>query len=142
MKANATKLEKEVLNNDSINAQDVAKSISEMKATENATEVPTKSKKSNAYTLEVLEVNANFKKALRNTGKAFKLLAASECLTTDQLNTIKALQKSDDLYKTFDATVRRTKTGDVTAFYVLQALYRSIKANGVPKVTTKAKAKK
>ena len=81
----------------------------------------------NNYQLQVIQVNANFKKSLRNTGKALKLLLASDCLTVAQTKFAKDLQKDDAKYSEFDAKVRRTKSGDITAFYVLQAIYRALK---------------
>jgi hypothetical protein len=84
-------------------------------------------KKPNEYKIQVLDVNANFKKSLRNTGKALKLLLASDALTSTQVKFAKELQKDDAKYTSFDAKVRRTKNGDITAFYVLQAIYRAMK---------------
>ena len=81
-------------------------------------------KKVNEYKAQVIEVNANFKTALRTTNKAIKLLIASETLSTKQTATFKAILKNDDSYKKFDATVRRTPSKMVTPFYVLQALYK------------------
>ena len=84
-------------------------------------------KKPNNYQLQVIDVNANFKKSLRNTGKALKLLLASECMNSAQIKFAKELQKDDTKYTSFDAKVRRTKKGEITAFYVLQAIYRELK---------------
>lgn len=84
-------------------------------------------KKPNEYKTQVLDVNANFKKSLRNTGKALKLLLASDALTSAQIKFAKDLQKDDAKYTSFDAKVRRTKAGEITAFYVLQAIYREMK---------------
>jgi len=84
-------------------------------------------KKPNEYKIQVLDVNANFKKSLRNTGKALKLLLASDALTSTQVKFAKELQKDDAKYTSFDAKVRRTKKGEITAFYVLQAIYKELK---------------
>lgn len=83
--------------------------------------------KVNNYKTQVLEVNANFKVALRTTNKAIKLLIASEALSTKQVTICKAILKDDASYKKFDATVRRTPKNMVTPFYVLQALYKVAK---------------
>jgi hypothetical protein len=83
--------------------------------------------KVNNYKTQVLEVNANFKVALRTTNKAIKLLIASETLSTKQTNVCRAILKDDASYKKFDATVRRTPKNMVTPFYVLQALYKVAK---------------
>lgn len=92
-----------------------------------ATQKKIKAQKPNEYKIQVLEVNANFKKSLRNTGKALKLLLASDALTSGQIKFAKELQKDDAKYLSFDAKVRRTKSGEITAFYVLQAIYRAMK---------------
>jgi hypothetical protein len=81
-------------------------------------------KKVNEYKVNVLDVNANFKTALRTTNKAIKLLIASETLSPKQVSICKAILKDDASYKKFDAIVRRTKNNMVTPFYVLQALYK------------------
>jgi len=85
--------------------------------------------KPNAYKLEVLEVNANFKIALKSTGKAIKILIASECLTPKQTTILKSLQSkgNEAKYTKFDNSVRRTKNNQITPFYVLQALYKYMK---------------
>jgi hypothetical protein len=82
-------------------------------------------KTQNAYQLEVLNVNKEFKIALRSTNKAIKILIASETLNSKQTGILKAILKDDKKYKDFDSTVRRTKSGQITPFYVLQALYKS-----------------
>lgn len=92
-----------------------------------ATQKKIKAQKPNEYKIQVLEVNANFKKSLRNTGKALKLLLASDALTSGQIKFAKELQKDDAKYTSFDAKVRRTKAGEITAFYVLQAIYKAMK---------------
>jgi len=84
-------------------------------------------KKTSEYKNQVLDVNANFKIALRTTNKAIKLLIASETLSTKQMNICKAILKDDASYKKFDATVRRTPSKMVTPFYVLQAIYKIAK---------------
>jgi hypothetical protein len=91
-------------------------------------------KSTSTYKTQVLEVNANFKMALRTTGKAIKILIASETLTPKQVTILKALQstpkdaqslaKVQKDYNKFDSMVRRTKANQVTPFYVLQALYK------------------
>jgi hypothetical protein len=88
------------------------------------------------YRNDVLNVNANFKIALKSTGKAIKILIASEVLNPKQLAFLKELQKTvkntdaqkviDEKYKKFDASIRRTKSNQVTPFYVLQALYKAL----------------
>jgi hypothetical protein len=85
----------------------------------------TQTQKTNAYQLEVLNVNKEFKIALRSTNKAIKILIASETLNSKQVGILKAILKDDKKYKDFDGTVRRTKAGQITPFYVLQALYKA-----------------
>ena len=82
--------------------------------------------KVNEYKTQVLEVNANFKIALRSTGKAIKILIASETLTPKQVTVLKSLQNkgNEAKYNKFDSMVRRTKNNQITPFYVLQALYK------------------
>lgn len=102
-----------------LTVKNVAKSV--------GTQKKIQAKKTNEYKIQVLEVNANFKKSLRNTGKALKLLLASDALTSGQIKFAKELQKDDAKYTSFDAKVRRTKAGEITAFYVLQAIYKAMK---------------
>lgn len=85
--------------------------------------------KTNEYQLQVLEVNKNFKNALRSTGKVIKILLSSEILTPKQTTILKSLQSkgNEAKYTKFDNMVRRTKNNQVTAFYVLQALYKYMK---------------
>lgn len=80
----------------------------------------------NNYKLQVLEVNKNFKNSLRSTGKVIKILLASEILTPKQTTILKSLQSkgNEAKYTKFDNMVRRTKNNEITAFYVLQALYK------------------
>lgn len=84
-------------------------------------------KKQSEYTFQVLEANKKFKEAYRNTGKAIKLLLASECLNSKQVAFLKNLQKNDIEYGKFDATVRRTKKNEITPFFVLQAMFKAMK---------------
>jgi hypothetical protein len=81
------------------------------------------------YKTQVLDVNANFKVALRSTGKAIKILIASEVLSPKQCALLKKLQSkgNETAYQKFDNSVRRTKANAVTPFYVLQALYKAQK---------------
>lgn len=83
-------------------------------------------KTQNNYKEQVLNVNANFKIALRTTGKAIKILIASETLTPKQVTVLKSLQSkgNEQKYANFDKLVRRTKNNQITPFYVLQALYK------------------
>jgi hypothetical protein len=85
-----------------------------------------KKTKVNEYKIQVLEVNSNFKTALRSTGKAIKILIASETLTPKQTTVLKSLQAkgNESKYTKFDSMVRRTKANQITPFYVLQALYK------------------
>ena len=85
--------------------------------------------KTNEYKEQVLNVNANFKIALRSTGKAIKILIASETLTPKQTTVLKSLQNkgNEAKYNKFDSMVRRTKANQITPFYVLQALYKYMK---------------
>lgn len=89
----------------------------------------TNENKVNEYKVQVLEVNANFKIALRTTGKAIKILLASETLTPKQITVLKSLQNkgNEAKYNKFDSMVRRTKANQITPFYVLQALYKYMK---------------
>ena len=83
-------------------------------------------KTTNNYKTEVLQVNANFKQALRTTGQCIKILLASEVLNTKQIAFLKSLQKDDNKYSSFDAKIRRTKDNKIVPFYVLQAVYKEL----------------
>ena len=82
----------------------------------------------NNYKVNVLNVNANFKIALRSTGKALKILISSEVLNSKQIAFIRDLQKkgNEAKYNKFDSTIRRTKANTITPFYVLQAMHKAI----------------
>lgn len=96
-----------------------------------------KTKTVSSYKNDVLTVNANFKIALKSTGKAIKILLASETLNAKQAAFLKDIQKTskdkeaqkliDAKYAKFDASIRRTKNNQITPFYVLQALYKALK---------------
>lgn len=88
-----------------------------------------KNTKTNEYQLSVLNTNANFKIAMRSTGKALKILLSCEVLNTKQVAFVKSLQAKDSQAKfdKFDASIRRTKTNTITPFYLLQAMYRAMK---------------
>ena len=83
-------------------------------------------KKVSTYKADVLTTNAEFKLALKSTGKALKILLSSEVLNSRQTAFIKELQKNEAKYNKFDATIRRTKTNLITPFYVLQAMYKAM----------------
>lgn len=85
--------------------------------------------KTNEYKNQVLNVNAEFKLALRSTGKAIKILLASEVLSPSQSKVLKMLQSkgNEAKYTKFDSMVRRTPKNQITPFYVLQALYKYMK---------------
>jgi hypothetical protein len=85
----------------------------------------TNAKKGN-YKVEVLEVNNNFKQAIRTVNKGLKILLASEVLTPQQTKKAKDILKSDESYKDFCSKVRTNKNGTVVVFYILQALYREV----------------
>lgn len=89
----------------------------------------TTSAKVNNYKNDVLVVNANFKIALKSTGKAIKILLASETLNAKQSAFLRNLQKkgNEAKYTKFDASIRRTKNNQITPFYVLQAIYKELK---------------
>lgn len=89
----------------------------------------TTSTKVNNYKNDVLVVNANFKIALKSTGKAIKILLASETLNAKQSAFLRNLQKkgNEAKYTKFDTSIRRTKSNQITPFYVLQALYKALK---------------
>jgi len=80
------------------------------------------------YKADVLTVNANFKIALKSTGKAIKILLASETLNAKQSAFLRNLQKkgNEAKYTKFDTSIRRTKNNQITPFYVLQALYKAL----------------
>ena len=85
-------------------------------------------KKVNTYQANVLDVNKNFKVALRSTGQAIKILLSSETLIPKQIKFLKALtvKGSEAKYATFDKSIRRTKDNKITVFYLLQALNRAL----------------
>ena len=96
------------------------------KETAKATSVKvTKAKPQSNYKDEVLKANSEFKLALRSTGKAIKILLASDVLNKKQIAFLKSIQGDTAKYNKFDASIRRTKANLITPFFVLQALYKA-----------------
>ena len=97
-----------------------------LKATAKKVAVKKETKVQSTYKADVLKTNAEFKLALRSTGKALKILLSSEVLNSKQIAFIKDLQKNEAKYNKFDATIRRTKSNLITPFFVLQAMYKAM----------------
>ncbi len=74
--------------------------------------------KTSNYRSSVLNVNANLKKESKTLGGAIKLLKA---LSEDE-TTLKALESVD--FKKLKKACRKSKKGNYSPFFVLQALYK------------------
>lgn len=84
-------------------------------------------KKVSEYQKNVIFVNRDFKKYLRNTGKAIKILLATDAITPKQKIFFKNLVKNDALYIAFDKTVKRNKNNEISVWEVLKAYHRTTK---------------
>lgn len=75
-------------------------------------------KTTSAYKKQVLDVNANLKKESKTLGGAIKLLKA----LTDDEQTLKSLEAIE--FKVLKKKCRKSKAGNYSPFFVLQALYK------------------
>jgi hypothetical protein len=106
------------------------KTIAKKPTTKSTTKVATTNNnvvKVSEWKTNVLNVNKDFKQCLRSTGKAIKLLLASDVLTPKQKVFFKNLQKNDELYQSFDACVKRNKNNEISVFEVLKTFHRLTK---------------
>lgn len=70
------------------------------------------------YKKQVLDVNASLKKESKTLGGAIKMLKA---LSNDE-QTLKRLNETD--FKVLKKKCRKSKSGNYSPFFVLQALYK------------------
>lgn len=75
-------------------------------------------KTASEYKKQVLDVNANLKKESKTLGGAIKLLKA----LTDDEQTLKSLEAIE--FKVLKKKCRKSKSGNYSPFFVLQALYK------------------
>lgn len=104
----------------------------------NKTEV----KKVSLYTENVINVNTMLKKALASVGAVRSmLLEHKDAIKLDvKFVAFLELTKKDKLaYEVLNTATRRTKTGKVPPFYVLQALYKIGKNSEVASAKTEVK---
>lgn len=83
-------------------------------------------KVSENYKTLVLGTNRNLKNFTKSTGGAIKLVLLLDDLNPRIKNTLKAIQKDDSMYKSFDKNVRKNKKGQTCPFYVLQMVYKGM----------------
>lgn len=98
----------------------------------------TKKAKVSQYKKQVLETN----KALRTTHKTLGgclknmwFFRFEMKLTSGQIAVVKLLRSDDKAYKSFQTICRKSKAGNYSPFYVLQAMYKASKVEN--KKTTK-----
>lgn len=92
--------------------------------------VTTKKAKASEYKLQVLETN----KALRTTHKTLGgclknmwFFRDDMKLTAKQTAVVKLLRSDDKAYASFQTICRKSKSGNYSPFYVLQAIYKASK---------------
>lgn len=109
---------------------------------ENATAVETAPKTSDKaqtvskYRLEVLNTNKALKTESKTLSGALKVLWFFRHdieLPTQYIKIIHAIRNDKDIYHTFRQNCRSSKNGNYSPFYVLQAIYKSIKTQGQDK---------
>lgn len=84
-------------------------------------------KNKGTYKENVLDVNASLKSEYKAFGGACKVLLAlvSNKLTDAHYSLLKAMKKDSDLYKRMDELTKRSKSGNVSPFVVLQMLHKN-----------------
>jgi hypothetical protein len=74
----------------------------------------------------VIGTNKNLKSFTKSTGGAIKLVLLLDDLHPRIKRTLKAIQKDNQMYKSFDNNIRKNKHGNTCPFYVLQAVYKGL----------------
>lgn len=98
----------------------------------NTTANTTTPKVKSVYEREVIDVNKALRQTQRNIGKATALLLLMHNSTAIEdfkleprtARYLKAMKKQPAMYEALKRDCRRTKSGEVTPFYVLQAVKR------------------
>jgi hypothetical protein len=74
----------------------------------------------------VLEANAALKVEAKTFGYTVKTLLNFSGTPKEFLTMLKAINKDSEKFKTAAENVRRTKSGNYSAFYLLQYLYKQL----------------
>ena len=105
-------------------------------------------KKVSDYKKQVLNTNAKLKSTHKTLGGCLKNMhhfGIDMGLSASQKSTVKLLRGNHELYKEFQKVCRKSKNGNYSPFYVLQAMYKASKPIKVAKAkatTKKVVAKK
>jgi hypothetical protein len=75
----------------------------------------------------VLGGNQVLKSEVRTLGFALKLIRDTAGISPQFQKIARELLKDSEMYKNFANNVRKTKAGNFTPFYVMQAIYRGLK---------------
>ena len=78
------------------------------------------------YKSLVIGTNKSLKNFCKSTGGAIKLVLLLDDLNPRIKRTLKAIQKDDSMYKSFDSSIRKNKRGQTCPFYVLQMVYKGL----------------
>ena len=92
------------------------------------------------YKKQVLNTNAKLKSTHKTLGGCLKNMhhfGIDMELSASQKSTVKLLRGNHELYKEFQKVCRKSKNGNYSPFYVLQAMYKASKPIKVAKATTK-----
>jgi hypothetical protein len=101
-----------------------------MKATVKSTEKSKVNRNESNYFVKVINVNKALKQELNSVGACRSmLLENSEAIQLDKAfkTLLQNSKKDESIYKNIDTNVRRSKSGKVSPFGVLQALYKLTK---------------
>ena len=94
------------------------------------------------YAKNVIATNKALKRETRTLGGCLKLMANFQTemgLNSSQIAIIKLLRDDHKAYQTFKKVCRKSKSGNYSPFFILQAIHKSMK---VDKPTKKATTKK
>jgi len=87
-------------------------------------------KKVSDYKKQVLNTNAKLKSTHKTLGGCLKNMhhfGVDMGLSASQKSTVKLLRGNHELYKEFQKVCRKSKSGNYSPFYVLQAMYKASK---------------
>jgi len=87
------------------------------------------------YRKQVLDVNKSLKVELKSFNGAAKLLIAMDAPTAKQKRLLRAILKDKVLYNIAKDNVRKSKSGNISPFFILQFLYKVEKAAADKKVS-------
>lgn len=102
--------------------------------------VKSTTKKVSEYSKQVIATNKALKSTHKTLGGCLKnmwFFRDDMKLNSKQIAVVKLLRADTKAYNSFQAIVRKSKSGNYSPFFVLQAMYKASKVENAPKKTTK-----